>query len=55
MFKFQYKELESIPEGLENHYVLADDGTYKLKVEGAVEKARLDEFREDMLSSHDQS
>lgn len=45
MLKFQYKDLESIPEGLENHYVLADDGTYKLKVEGAVEKARLDEFR----------
>jgi len=45
MLKFQYNDLESIPEGLETYYTQSEDGTYKLKVEGAVDKARLDEFR----------
>lgn len=46
MLKFQYKDLDSIPEGLEEYYTEQDDGTYQLKVEGAVDKKRLDEFRD---------
>lgn len=46
MLKFQYENAELIPEGLEDHYIRQDDGTYRLKVEGAVDKSRLDEFRD---------
>jgi hypothetical protein len=45
MLKFQVKDAEEIPEGMEDFYKAQEDGTFILKVEGAVEKDRLDEFR----------
>lgn len=45
MLKFQYENVEDIPEGLEEFYKEGENGTFVLKVEGAVDKTRLDEFR----------
>lgn len=44
--KFTYESADLIPEGKESLYEKQDNGGYKLAVEGAVEKSRLDEFRD---------
>ena len=46
----QYDNVESIPEGLESIYTKTDDGTYVVNVEGTVDKARVDEFRENNIN-----
>lgn len=44
MLKFLYEKEADIPAGMKEHYVEAD-GKWVLECEGAVPKARLDEFR----------
>lgn len=44
--KFKYLKLEDIPENIRSFYQQGQDGAYYLQVEGAVDKARLDEFRD---------
>lgn len=54
MFKFKYSTQEEIPEEIRNHYSKGSDGAWYLQVEGAVDKARLDEFRNNNVSLQQQ-
>lgn len=45
MLKFQYKDISEIPEGMESFYEEQEDGSFTLKIDGAVDKRKLDEFR----------
>ena len=47
--KFAYQSESDIPAGLREHYA-ERDGKFVLQVEGAAEKARLDEFRESNIA-----
>jgi hypothetical protein len=51
--KFKVKSKEEIPAGLETHYV-ERDGAWVLDAEGAVEKARLDEMRNNSIAVSNQ-
>lgn len=44
--KFVVKDLMEVPEALRNLYVKREDGAYQLEAEGAVDKSKLNEFRE---------
>ena len=48
--KFKYLKLEDIPENIRSFYSQGQDGAYYLQVEGAVDKARLDEFRDNNVN-----
>ena len=48
--KNTYDNVESIPEGLESIYTKQDDGSFKVNVEGQVDKGRVDEFRENNIN-----
>lgn len=48
--KFKYANLEDIPENIRSFYSQGSDGAYYLQVEGAVDKARLDEFRDNNVN-----
>lgn len=48
--KFKYAKLEDIPEAIRQFYATGADGAYYLQVEGAVDKARLDEFRDNNVN-----
>lgn len=50
MFKFKYAKLEDIPEAQRSFYAQGSDGAYYLQVEGAVDKTRLDEFRDNNVA-----
>lgn len=45
MFKFKIAKLEDVAEELRKYYSQGADGAFYLTVEGAVDRARLDEFR----------
>ena len=49
MFKFKYAKAEEIPESFKQYYVQGSDGVWYLQVEGAVDKARHDEFRDNNI------
>ncbi len=49
MFKFKYAKQEDIPEAQKGFYVQGSDGVWYLQVEGAVDKARHDEFRDNNI------
>lgn len=46
MFKFKIAKLEDVAEEFRKFYVQGADGAYYLAVDGAVDKAKLDEFRD---------
>ena len=48
--KNTYDNVESIPEGLESIYTKQDDGSFKVTVEGQVDKGRVDEFRDNNIN-----
>lgn len=50
MIKFLIESEAEIPEGLKEFYVKSDGGKYALQVDGAVPKAKLDEFRSTNIS-----
>lgn len=51
MFKLVINKLEDVAENLRPFYALREDGKYVLQIEGgAVEKSRLDEFRENNVT-----
>ena len=49
MLKFRLPDLAGIPREVAEHYAPADDGSYVLRVEGMVAKARVDEFRDNNI------
>jgi hypothetical protein len=49
MFKFKYAKQEDIPQDQKGFYTQGSDGVWYLQVEGAVDKARLDEFRDNNI------
>lgn len=49
MFKFIINALADVDENLRQYYVPTDDGKFRLNVEGAVPRAKLDEFRENNI------
>lgn len=44
--KFVVKDLMEVPEAMRSLYVKREDGQYQLDAEGAVDKSKLNEFRE---------
>jgi len=48
--KNTYNNAEDIPEGLESIYAKTDNGDYAVKVDGMVDKSRLDEFRDNNVN-----
>lgn len=43
--KYKIAKLEEVPEAVRSLYAAQSDGTYVLQVEGAVDKSKIDEFR----------
>lgn len=50
MLKAIVASLDEVPEAQRSLYVKSQDGKYKLEVEGMVDKAKLDEFRDNNLA-----
>jgi hypothetical protein len=49
VLKYRLADLDGIARDVAAHYEQADDGSFVLRVEGMVAKARLDEFRENNI------